>query len=149
MDNKIGSGIYFLTNSNATNPVGFRLFSSIGMFFSIRPANGNGWGATPTNITGGLLDFYFGYVPANSEKIAANYIYYSTGTTTPPVTSDFQILGTEINSVANQFRNFIFKFTVTVTSGQQFSIRLVNNLTTSADPGFGSEINGFISFVNT
>lgn len=137
----IGSSTYFLERGNTT-PNCFVLTDCTWELFTITPNRGagtvDGWSTTPGNITGGHLDFYFGFVDASTATTTANFKYYATGTTVPPGTPDFQIAGTSINSVGTNFTSFSHMLGYTVVSGQQVCMRLVNNLTQSAAPTFHS-----------
>lgn len=137
----ISGELYFLERGDTT-PNCFVLPDCMWVLFSITPNRGSstdGWSTTPTNVTGGFLDFYFGFVDANTSTSAANFKYYATGTTIPPGIPDFQIKGSDINLLATNFTSFTHTVGgYLITSGQQVCMRLVNNLTQSADPTYHS-----------
>ena len=134
-----GGTNYFLSLSGTT-PNTIALPACSWLMFLVTPNRGgagpNGWSDIPANITGGTLDFYFGYVDPSAANSIANYKYYATGTTTAPGTPDFQISGTSINTAGTTYKAFRHNLSYSVTNGQQISIRLVNNLTSSADPRY-------------
>lgn len=136
---ELSTNYFLLGGSTPTSPPGLVVPQSTSIFFSIRPGNGTGWASIPTNITGGTIDFNIGYVPANTSQTIGNWVPYNG-------TVDFSIVAGDINTGANQYRSFIFTFNISASAGQQFSIRVTNNLTSSADPMYSNEINGFIIF---
>lgn len=136
----VGSTVYFLNTGSTTEPKSIVLPAVEVVAFTITPyqvGGVNGWSTTPTNITGGTLDFYFCYIPFSTQNSTANVQYLSTLSLVPPVTPDYQILGTSINSVAENFQSFLNSgIGLSSASNDQLFIRLTNNLTTSGSPTF-------------
>lgn len=128
----IGSGItptsgnteYFLMQTSASFVPALPIFSSVIVFFSTRPGFGGGWTNDPTVITGGSLDFTFGFIDSNDAPTTGNFTPYPGG-------PHFQIMGTSINTAPTSFSSFTTTLSVPVSNGDQISIRLVNNLTFS------------------
>jgi hypothetical protein len=137
-----GGSVYFLNATGPTNiPCCVVLPGCDWLEFTITPARlgasgADGWTTNPAGITGGSFDIYYCYVDANTNPSVANLKYYATGNTTPPVTPDFQIMGTGINSTGTNFTSYMDTFSYTVTSGQQVTVRLTNNITFGVNPTF-------------
>ena len=73
--------VYFLMRNSTSEPVGRVMPSAELINFNIVPdrtGGVNGWSTTPTNITGGNLDFYYCFVEFSTQNIIANIKYYST-----------------------------------------------------------------------
>ena len=105
----------------------------------MRPSNVTGWASTPSDITGGTIDFNLGSVAADTRQIAANFSAYNGS-------PDFQVNGTDINTLGNQFRSFTTTLDVSTSDGEQVVIRIINNLASSPTATYTSELNGFIIF---
>ena len=137
----VGNDMYFLSLGR-TDPSTIALPDCSWLLFLITPRRKDdsidGWSDIPTNITGGSLDFYFGYVEPNLPNIVSNFKYYATGTTTVPASPDFQIMGIDINTAATTYRAFRYSLNYSVTNGHQVCIRFVNNLTQSSSPSYNS-----------
>lgn len=147
-----GNSTYFLNTSSTTEPKSVVIPQSEIISFSITPFQSggiNGWSTNPANITGGFLDFYYCYIPFSTQNSIANIMYYTTGTTTPPGTPDYQIAGTGINSTGTNFTSFIDNNIGLFTGvDDQVFVRMTNNLTTSGNPVFHM-VQTFVLFKTT
>lgn len=139
----VGSTVYFLNSSSTTEAKSVVLPRCELVSFTISPyrlSGVDGWSTVPTNINGAAsdtIDFYYCYIPFSVQNSTSNIEYLSTGNTTPPVTPDFQILGSSINTTGTNFTSFIdTNINLGTTNGDQVFIRMTNNLTVSANPAF-------------
>ncbi len=132
---------YFLVD-DGTVPRTIALISSTALTFAVTPSAGafGAYAVTPTNITGGTVDFTLGFVPANTENLTANWTAYAGG-------PHFQINATSINTVATSSTSFLAMIDIDVTTGQQVCWQITNNMTQSANPAYTVTIGTFTQFV--
>jgi len=136
----MSGNIYFLASSGSV-PQPVALISSTALTISVTPSAGvtGRYASSPTNITGGTLDFTLGFVPANVQNTVGNWSAYPGG-------PHFQINGNSINTVATSDTSFLANINIDVTTNQQVCWRMTNNLTQSADPGYNSTIGTYTQF---
>lgn len=136
----VGGTIYFLTLASAVYIPGIPIPNGTIIFFSVRPDSGPlGWSNAQANISGGTLDYTFGYIDSTDNPTIANFNAYSGG-------PHYQIAGTAIGSGGNNFASFFASLNIPViVTGQQIAVQLQNNLTLSGpEPTDWTEQNAFL-----
>lgn len=121
----IGNTSYFLVLGSTAYVPGIPTLTGTVVFISVRPKGQvDGWLATPSNITGGNLNYTLGYIPTTAEPSPGNFVAYPGG-------PHFQVPGSSINTPATRYTSFFSNISVPILAGQKVCIRLTNNFTGS------------------
>ena len=134
-----GNTNYFLVLSSSVYVPAIPIPPGFLIYFSVRPDNnGVGWSNSPTAISGGSLDYTFGYITDNQEPSIANFTAYAG-----PL-PHYQIMGTSINDSTKNFATFGTTLNIEIGDSQQLCVRLANNLTfSSTEPTIYTQQNAF------
>jgi len=123
---RFGNTEYFLVISSSLYVPVIPVPAGVIIYFSVRPDNGgSGWTNASTNISGGSLDYTFGYITDSQNPTTGNFTAYAG--TLP----HYQVLGTSINNAIKNFSTFSTALNIAVGDSQQICVRITNNLTFS------------------